>query len=666
MARLPDNIPIEHPLHADRPLGSLEGAEQEQASPRKVRSRAFLLAIPLMIVNAYWTMALWGRAGYATGQSFPSIVSLYYNVIFSLLIILGGNAFLKRVLPRYAFNEAEILLLTIMLTVSSSIGGHDMLEIVWPSIAYIAWFGTPENHWGQFQQHLPEGLVLKNHEALRDFFIGHSTLYTRQHLLLWLYPVALWSLIMFVLGGMMLCMVTLLNERWVQHERLSYPNIQLPLAMCDPRGTLFRNRFMWAGFCIAGGIDLINGLHYLYPQIPGLGGTLTEYSLNSLFTSRPFSAMGWTPVGLYPFAVGMTYFIPLDLSFSIWFFYLLGRGVRIVGDMWGATSSPEFPYPVEQGAGAWLGIAIVALWTSRHYLKEQWVRARQSGQRQGDEPLSPRSALLGLAFGMLFLLVLGVIASVPIWWMALFFALFFAISLALTRVRAEVGPPSHDIQTHPLRMMVTSFGGDTLGAPALGVFTLFTAFNRTYRSHPMPGMLEGFAMFSRRNMSSRPLVGGIILALLVGTLASAWTYLDHAYTYGGAIFGEQGQLQANFNQMATWSGHRAPSQTASLLATAVGLAGIFGLMGLRRVFPLNPFHPTGYAISLGTWNTNWFWFSIFVGWLLKWALIHLGGLRIYRQSLPFFMGLILGEFVMGAVWSILGIALKMPMYRFLQ
>jgi hypothetical protein len=214
-------------------------------------------------------------------------------------------------------------------------------------------------------------------------------------------------------------------------------------------------------------------------------------------------------------------------------------------------------------------------------------------------------------------------------------------------------------------MMVTTFGGQTLGAPALVVFTMFTAFNRTYRSHPMPGMLEGFALFSRRRIACPPVVAGVVIALIVGAFASAWTYLDHSYTYGAAVFGEQGQMRANFNQMVTWSGRGSTSQTSSLAATAIGLAAVLLLMALRRVFPMNPFHPTGYAISLGTWNTNWFWFSIFVGWALKAALMHFGGLRLYRKCIPFFMGLILGEFVMGAIWSILGIALGMPMYRFL-
>ena len=37
---------------------------------------------------------------------------------------------------------------------------------------------------------------------------------------------------------------------------------------------------MWAGFVLAGGMDLINGLHFLFPIIPGLGG--------EFFDLRPF------------------------------------------------------------------------------------------------------------------------------------------------------------------------------------------------------------------------------------------------------------------------------------------------------------------------------------------------------------------------------------------
>lgn len=644
-----------------------EAGRTSSATPSGIRLvRVVVLAVPLIIANGFWTMALWGRAGYATGQSFPTVVSLYYNAIATLLLLLGANAVARRWRPRAALVHGELLLLYVMVTVASSIGGHDWLEIVWPTIGYVTWFGTPENGWGRVLEHAPSWLVLADRAALRPFFAGASTLYTPEHLRLWAAPVAAWSALMLVLAGMMLCAVELLRERWIRHERLAYPVTTLPLALTEPGGTLLRSRALWVGFVLAAGLDLLNGLHHLYPHLPGVGGALYEADLRRAFPSRPFSAIGWTPIALYPFAVGLTFFIPLDLSFSVWFFYLVGKAVRVAGDAAGYTGDPQFPYTAEQGAGAWVGLAVAALWSSSGHLRRQLQLAVRGGSRSAEQALSPRAALLGLAAGWCTLLLLAVAARVPLWTVAVFFALFFALALAITRVRAELGPPSHDISAHPLGMMVAGLGTERLGAPALVLLTLFTSFNRAYRCHPMPAILESYAMGARRGISERTVAGCVALALVVGTVVSAWAFLDHAYRYGGAVFGEHGQLRANFGQMVAWESSQRMPRPAAVQAMCAGLAGVVALAGLRRVLPWNPFHPAGYALSLGAWNANWFWFSVFAGWLLKWAVLHAGGLRAYRGALPFFAGLVLGEFAMGALWSLLGIALGMPMYRFLS
>ena len=75
-------------------------------------------------------------------------------------------------------------------------------------------------------------------------------------------------------------------------------------------------------------------------------------------------------------------------------------------------------------------------------------------------------------------------------------------------------------------------------------------------------------------------------------------------------------------------------------------------------------HPVGYAIS-GSWAINPMIGSIFIGWLLKWIVLKYGGIRLHRKAVPFFLGLVLGEFVIGAFWSLLAVALDQPMYRFL-
>jgi hypothetical protein len=59
----------------------------------------------------------------------------------------------------------------------------------------------------------------------------------------------------------------------------------------------------------------------------------------------------------------------------------------------------------------------------------------------------------------------------------------------------------------------------------------------------------------------------------------------------------------------------------------------------------------------------WLWCATFVGWLIKWLVLRYGGMRLYRRAFPFFIGLILGDYVSGNLWALMGIALGQPTYR---
>ena len=56
------------------------------------------------------------------------------------------------------------------------------------------------------------------------------------------------------------------------------------------------------------------------------------------------------------------------------------------------------------------------------------------------------------------------------------------------------------------------------------------------------------------------------------------------------------------------------------------------------------------------------WFSIFLGWLFKRLLFTGGGVKAYRQALPFFLGLIFGQFLAGSLWSLIGVVFEMNVY----
>jgi len=628
--------------------------------------RAFICGVILIPINAYWIMASWGHGGYATGQSFATSLSLYFNVIFIIVVLAALNLMVFQYMRKWMLNGAELSTLYIMLAIASSVAGHDMMEILMPILPHAAWFASAENEWAElFHKYIPSWLAIKDRSKLADYYRGESIFYTWEHISLWLTPVLWWTTFIAVLVSILLCLNLLLRKQWIEHEKLSYPIIQLPLELTnnDFAGHLFLSHLMWIGFIIAGGIDIVNGLHFLYPTVPTLGGRL--YDIGPLFTEKPWNAIGWTPVAVYPFIIGLSFFIPLDLSFSCWFFYLFWKVQRILSAVLGLRSLPRFPYIDEQGFGGYMGICVIALYISRRHLKQVWNSIVFGKSRIGDaqEPISYRTALAGILLGIGFITFFCLRAGMSLGVIWTFFGIYFAISLAIARLRAELGPPVHDLHfASSPEFLVNALGTRKLGGANLTIFSYLFFFNRAHRCHPIPHQLEGFKMAESRQINNRTLLWAMTFAAIFGTIAAAWAFLHLAYQYGA--FGDQWVSWYTFNRLQSWLSVPRSADYPALIATCVGFLSAIALFGLRMRFVWWIFHPAGYAIS-GSWSMNPFWFSIFLSSIIKWVVLRYGGLKAHRKAIPLFMGLILGEFVVGSIWSILGIIVGQPMYRFL-
>ena len=152
-----------------------------------------------------------------------------------------------------------------------------------------------------------------------------------------------------VLIWVMLCLDVLLRKQWIDRERLIFPIVQLPLQMARSDGWFFKSRMMWLGFAIAAAIDLTNGLHVFFPAFPELPTRKAEVS--QYFTERPWNAVDWTPLYILPFGLGLGFLMSIEISFSLWFFYLFWKGQRVLGTALGLTGLPGFPFNNPQGLG---------------------------------------------------------------------------------------------------------------------------------------------------------------------------------------------------------------------------------------------------------------------------------------------------------------------------
>ncbi|MCL6519979.1 MAG: hypothetical protein K6T99_09105 [Armatimonadetes bacterium] len=641
----------------------------EKRRPEKYLSgvtlRAVIIALILIPFNNYWIF-LTEIVRYA---GHPTTISLFYNAVFLLLVLVGLNMLLRRFVPRWVFSQGELLTIYVMINLASAMASHDMIQVLVPGMSYPFRFATPENRWASlFLDKIPKWLSVSDKEVLNGFYQGASTLYTKKTLLAWAVPVTMWLLFLMALIWVMLCLTVLLRKQWTEREKLTYPLVHLPMDLSTEKTSFFRNKLFWAGVAVAVAIDMLQGLHVLYPSIPGLrikGINIGEYIVNP-----PWNAIGWTPMHFYPFGIGLGTLLPLDLSFSSWFFFLFWKMQIVAAAAFGWNQIPRFPYINEQSFGAYMGICLFAIWASRKHVASvlSSLFLKKEVDDEG-EPLRYRTASIGALIGLAVLMIFVRAMGMSWWLIVAFFLIYFAMSIAITRMRAELGPPAHDLHAAgPDTILPSIIGPSKLGTPNLVVLSMMFWFNRAYRSHPMPIQLEGFKMAERASMSYRRLFGAIILATLFGAIAAFWSELHIYYQVGAGakmgppnvplIFGSE-----PYNRLDAWLKGAPPPSGNIAWAITIGLLLTIILNSLRMRLPWFPFHPVGYAVS-SSWSMNQLWMCMFIAWAIKLILLRYGGLKLYRQAVPLFLGVILGECVMGSLWTIIGIALHVQTYAF--
>ncbi|HLV81636.1 MAG TPA: DUF6784 domain-containing protein, partial [Chthonomonadaceae bacterium] len=101
------------------------------------------------------------------------------------------------------------------------------------------------------------------------------------------------------------------------------------------------------------------------------------------------------------------------------------------------------------------------------------------------------------------------------------------------------------------------------------------------------------------------------------------------------------------------------------MAICAGSGIAFLLQWLRMRLPWWPLHPLAFAVT-SSWEINLVWGPLFLAWICKSLILRYGGRRGFHKSLPFFFGLMLGQFIVGSLWNIYGIASGLPTYQFWQ
>lgn len=633
--------------------------------------RALILGVLLTVLVDFWIHWAELIMGGRQGHSALANTSIPFGAFTMMFGLSGLNILCRAILPSLAMSASEVLVVYVMMTTSTVLSSSGQLQFIIPTVAAGWHYATPENGWAAaWHGFVPHWMAQTDPSVLDGFYKGHTSL----PILGWMPQILAWGGFMLALAAASLCVVSILRQQWVDRERLTFPTVALPLAVVDPEAPLLKRPLFWIGAAGPFLVSCLNTLALNIPAVPILN-LRTNTDIGQMVTAPPWNAIGYTPISFYPFVVGIAYLIPVDVTFSCWFFFIVTRVERVVGSALNlgtgaaGVNQAQFPALGHQGAGAFLALTLVSLWLSRGYLKEVWLKAigRKSSIDESQEPLTYRSALIGLGVALLAMVGFCTAAGMNPLVALVVILLGLIYMVAATRIRAETGNawlfgPSVDVST----LMTRTFGTSLLGAHDLTILAYLrpAIANFDLRCMTMPHQMDAFKMAAEVRLSSRPLVLAIAVSTVIGLFASFLIALSlwHGFgAEGGTEPWRTAQGRVPFDNLVDVLRNRTGPDKTGILGLICGFGITTALMLLRTQFIWWPLHPVGYAIA-NTDTMTATWLPFFLAWLFKSLALRYGGAGFYRTSLPFFLGLIAGDILGGGIFDAIGAVTGINVY----
>jgi hypothetical protein len=563
------------------------------------------------------------------------------------------NPLLKSISPRIPFTPSELLLIFCMMLVAVGIPSYGLVAQLLPAITAPFYYADESNEWAEiFHRFLPDGLYVKRSSVLKMFYEGGEGAPIPWEF--WLQPLMWWGLLTVLLYLFMFCLSVILERQWIEHERLTFPLVQLPIEIAQAEGSsglvnpFFKNPIMWVGFSIPALIHLINGLHFYFPLFP---------HVNLRPRIRVFEGTSLWPFNRYCFiyfsVIGFSYFLTTEVSFSVWFFWMLWRFQICVASALGAGSAFN-RVGLGQFGGAFLAFAIGVLFAARSHLRFALRSLLGGGEARY------RLASAGLIISSIGVILWCVMWGISLWYSAALMALFLSLCVGLGRAVCESGmlfAKALDTVT-PSTLLNPMIGTKRIGPQSLSLTsTVEYTFMFDLKTFLFPALMQSHK--ARHSVGASP--SRFTLSLALAVLASVCVSIPFSLYLTHRLGG---------NNMDRWFYNRGPRYIYSVLARSIvrpegvdtgwcvsalcgaGLTGL--LMFLRRRIWWWPLHPVGYILAQ-SWETERIWFSFFLGWLFKRNILKFGGPRLFRKFRPLFLGLIFGEYSMAALWLLIDV-----------
>lgn len=650
-----------------------------------------LLCLPLAFLNV--SLQLNNDIGIFGGTHLP------LGAIFVVAILAWGLNPLLRLVGRLGlkvrlFSTAELMTIYVMLGFAfliSTAGTDNFFLTVGVGLFY---FSTRENRFAElFYDHVPSWMAPGwdgqkfSREVVDGFYNGGvSVAEVPWHA--WALMLTGWSVFLLLTYATLFFASLVLRRQWVQNEALSFPLLELPLAMTQggtdaqgnpvspPAREFWSNGTLWMGFGLAMLAVSLRSLNSFFPDFPVLTGFFADSPAGSFgfeFTEYPYNALGRIGMDVFLGVIGIAFLLNREVSFSLWFFFLFFKLQMVMAGQLGypVASLPKDGYLGKpafmtwQTMGGWFGVAALLLWSARGHLALFGRAARgdlTARQKLEGEPFSPRFVVVGFALSFGGLLVWSAFAGIPLLVSLAMFVIYLVVSVVLGRLVVEAGFIFPQLTFGPLDFLIKGvFGTSAMGAANISRVTMVQpSLFFDARTNLFPAWIHALKISDALDLDARQtrrLLGAGWLSILACLGVSLGSMIAIIYSRGALStyewFTREGPL--GFWNNAKGIVARGESVDPSSLGwSALGVAAVVGMTMLRARFLWFPFHPLGFILATG-FPIHVMWFSIFIGWIIKTLLLKYGGHDTVAKVRPFMIGLILGNVSAMVLWIGVGL-----------
>jgi hypothetical protein len=650
----------------------------EKKSGQKIRLRAILLgsffALAICLItpfnNAY------RQATPLAGGHFP--LAPFYILVWLMIL----TAFLRMIFKgRNLITGKELLVSWALMVLLSGIAWTGLARTFFINLTAPFHFATVENRWSDvLQPLLPGGWYPQSKEAVISLYngltggrqLGWLDVLKQIQWDAWLPPLVTWTLFILLCYFVMVCIVSLLSKQPLYNERMNFPLLRVPFVMEEALdqtglGRFFANRFLIAGLMIPVCLHLLNGLGFYNPSIPQIptlilaGKYFPKFGLLSGFFKLK--------IYLYPAFIGFAFLTSKQISFSFWFFFIMGTllfgllsvmGLNIPAAAMGVTFGPTISRPEEtQMIGAYIVFFIFLAWLARFHFLD--IVRTGVGFKKEDNPesewLSTRFAFWGFILGSLAIIIWCHYFGIPLLFSFLVVFAFFMFTLVAMRVICQGGIAYFTLTAAPMDGLMAFFGPKfftSLGILVAAVIqkVLFVDL----RESLMPSLLHA-RKITGKSRNNRLIFLAITITLIAGVLISLIAMLALCHKFGVR------ELELDWATRTTvavydnvYSLVESPLKPGdwALIFSITGAVVMLVLVICYHRFYWWPIHPIGYLTAYSS-AMRILWFSFFIGWACNALCMRYGGVRLFKKMRYFFIGLIIGDFFMAGSWAIVGL-----------